>query len=778
MSILTILKANIRHKKGTFVSIAVLLFVISMAVASIISIRKNANDSLQAAYDRTDARSLLVMIRTQNLTEELRERVQDSERVREIKEYPALASYKIMIGDKEVNNTWLFEKMCPEYSVLNERGDEYKTQDTSLQKGEIYVTQGILTTKSCKISDKIRIAIADKEYEFTIKGIVEEPYMGASVIGWKQVFISDEDYEQISRDMQSENEGAAQSQFTILQIQKADTAISDNTFRRQLNLETGIIDAASGSMTKSMSAHYTMLFVSIITSVLLVFMGLLLIVVIIVITYSITTGIQMDYVNIGILKAVGITQEQLRLILVLQYIAAEIVGMAAGLAGSVWLIKSFGTIFQPIMAVVITTRIAWVQSFFWIAVILVGTGILLFVLTAKAAKIPPMRALSQGKDEIYFSSRLNVAVSPKHLYTTLALRQITSAGRRYVGTVVIVAILVFFMMTIQILGGVVDSESAREAMGEIVSDVEIQLQTKVDEHEFQNIERTIEEITPIQKKCYINTTYMSLNGEEIYCFIYRNPGDMQMTKGRAPIYDNEIAITEITAEEVGIKMGDTVTAACGSNREEYLVSGIYQSLNDAGLNFSIGFQGAQKLGISSMGYGTYKLSEPEKAVQVQERLNEVYPEILTAQTSGDASMDKTYEAAIQAMQLIVNVFSVLFALIVVIMFCHRMFLQEKTDIGILKAMGLTSIQLRLSFGLRFLMLAVSGAVPGVICSVLLSGKLLTAILKPMGITHLIISLRPDSVLFPIGLICVSFFLFAFLVSRGIKKLSATVLIAE
>lgn len=119
-----------------------------------------------------------------------------------------------------------------------------------------------------------------------------------------------------------------------------------------------------------------------------------------------------------------------------------------------------------------------------------------------------------------------------------------------------------------------------------------------------------------------------------------------------------------------------------------------------------------------------------------------------------------------------------FALIVVIMFCHRMFLQEKTDIGILKALGLTSIQLRLSFGLRFLMLAVSGAVPGVICSVLLSGKLLTAILKPMGITHLIISLRPASVLFPIGLICVSFFLFAFLVSRGIKKLSATVLIAE
>ena len=106
-----------------------------------------------------------------------------------------------------------------------------------------------------------------------------------------------------------------------------------------------------------------------------------------------------------------------------------------------------------------------------------------------------------------------------------------------------------------------------------------------------------------------------------------------------------------------------------------------------------------------------------------------------------------------------------FALIVVIMFCHRMFCR-KNGYRHFKGNGTDIHTASVVVWTALLMLAVSGAVPGVICSVLLSGKLLTAILKPMGITHLIISLRPASVLFPIGLICVSFFLFAFWYPAG------------
>ena len=91
-----------------------------------------------------------MLIRTQNLTEELRERVQDSELVQGIKEYPALASYKIMIGDKEVNNTWLFEKMCPEYSVLNERGDGYKTRIRPCKKVKFMLRRGFYHRRTAK----------------------------------------------------------------------------------------------------------------------------------------------------------------------------------------------------------------------------------------------------------------------------------------------------------------------------------------------------------------------------------------------------------------------------------------------------------------------------------------------------------------------------------------------------------------------------------------------------------------------------------------------------
>lgn len=159
-----------------------------------------------------------------------------------------------------------------------------------------------------------------------------------------------------------------------------------------------------------------------------------------------------------------------------------------------------------------------------------GNGYSAVCIDGKSGKITPMRALSQEKTRYIFKPPKCSSIPKTPVYHT-GIATDNIGGQTVCGNGGHCGNSGIFMMTIQILGGVVDSESARESMGEIVSDVEIQLQTKVDEHEFQNIEQTIEEITPIQKKCYTNTTYMSLNGEEIYCFIYQNPGDMQMTKG-------------------------------------------------------------------------------------------------------------------------------------------------------------------------------------------------------------------------------------------------------
>lgn len=71
-----------------------------------------------------------------------------------------------------------------------------------------------------------------------------------------------------------------------------------------------------------------------------------------------------------------------------------------------------------------------------------------------------------------------------------------------------------------------------------------------------------------------------------------------------------------------------------------------------------------------------------------------------------------YEVARNAMTVIIYAISVVFSLVVVMMFCKKAFLQERRDIGIYKSLGFTSGKLRLQFAVRFLIVALIGSVLG------------------------------------------------------------------
>jgi len=47
MEILTLVKANIRHKKGAFFGIAILMTILSMSLTAILSVRENCTVSVE-----------------------------------------------------------------------------------------------------------------------------------------------------------------------------------------------------------------------------------------------------------------------------------------------------------------------------------------------------------------------------------------------------------------------------------------------------------------------------------------------------------------------------------------------------------------------------------------------------------------------------------------------------------------------------------------------------------------------------------------------------------
>ena len=777
MEILTLLKANIRHKKGSFVSIIILMLIVSMSFTAVFSIKDNCINGINEAHEYINSSDLTVLIDNQLLTDDLLTSIEEHSSVEDVKVKEAVLTFGSEYGESKNVNPGLLEKYSEEYRLLNDRLTGYEENVPELKKGEIYVSQGVGTKLRCDIGDSIKIKTVGGEEYFTIKGFVVEPVWGSMNMGIKEMFISDEDFLRLQQDAVNVTD-SQQADFRVVQVYKADESVSDPQFKHQLNKDTGIVKYSFFVLTKEQSIDYTYLMPDMILSGLLIFVGFLVVIVLIVMAHSITTSIEMEYKTLGVLKAQGFTEVKIRVILGAQYLVAEIIGAVLGVVAAFPMIKFFGNIFQPFLAVICENNISWGISVLFVAAMLIVSTIFIFFVTRKVGKVSPMKAISGGNEDVYFGSRLNASVSKKALSASLAFRQFTSNKKRYIGTVIIVALLTFFMITMSVLGVSIDSKSAMESMGMGPMELRVQANESISEDTVKDIEKIIENETEIERRYFYDNYQMLINGNEYLSNIYKNPEFIVMEEGRAPKYDNEIALTDFLSKELNLKIGDKVTISRQNYEYEYLITGINIYANELGLNFSMPLEGAKKLGIEDTLFYGFSLADETMCEELAEEINEKYGDILTAKGYEADPNIEMYTSIIGAMTAVIYVVSVVFSLVVVMMFCKKAFLQERRDIGIFKSLGFTSAKLRLQFAVRFLIVSLIGSAFGSVLSFFFTEKLLTVVFKMVGISSFNSQFTPMAFIIPIAIIAVSFFAFSYLSSSKIKKVEIKELVVE
>ncbi|WP_075720950.1 ABC transporter permease [Roseburia sp. 499] len=262
------------------------------------------------------------------------------------------------------------------------------------------------------------------------------------------------------------------------------------------------------------------------------------------------------------------------------------------------------------------------------------------------------------------------------------------------------------------------------------------------------------------------------------CFVCEAPEEIEsVLEGRTCQYDNEILITDFVADDLGLQIGDTVTVAENDKKEEYMVSGIYQCANDMGSNFAMSKAGYERVGNQRLGEA-YCLKNPEKAKDIAEKLNERYgTELKVTAERGFSGIDSIV-SAVNAVSVLVYVLAVIFALVVISLVCGKIFAKERQDYGIYKAMGFTSGNLRLQFALRFMLVSMIGSILGVVLTILLMNKCFGLLLSYVGISQIETEIAWISVLIPIGMMAVVFFLFSYWKAGKIKRVQPRVLISE
>ncbi|MBP3234513.1 MAG: ABC transporter permease [Eubacterium sp.] len=801
MEIITLVKAGIKNRKGIMTGFMVLTMLIVVSVITMFGVRKNFDSALERAYEIENKGTIFAHFTLQNYSEELMDKVKAQDSVDHIEVHDALVGVNSTVGDKKDGNGYFIQKMLDTVPIYNDDctelimpdSPEYKTM--SLRRGEIYVPYGVKGKLNAEVGDKIEFDFLNSHESFIIKGFVQEAYMGSNIIGYKLIFLNDEDFDELYKSnvesiINPDEDGwVAGKEVFVFPGEKANE--SSDIFLRDISLKTKLNDMANSVITRDTSEHYTGMFIEVILAVITGFAILLFGIFLIVAGHNISTEMEIEYRNLGILKSQGFTDKKIQLIYVIQYLIVELAGIILGVIVSVPCERIMSKVFFSLTAILPDKSVPIKESLIFTGLLFVITIIYIYIFTRKVKKNSPVKAITNGREDFFFESRLNAPVRKAGLGIWLGLRQITSAPRRYISTVIVSMLLIFTIITAELMSGFIMSRSALVSMGEPFLDIEFAFKNVQRKCSVKDIEDIVEKYTDIKDKVFKSHLYTSFNGENMMTIVKAYPNNMSTVyKGREIKYDNEVVITDQVRKLMGVDIGDTVTIGKNEFSADYVVVGIFQTMNDTGKAIELSLDGRSRLkenpeekyNVDQLGMYGFVLKDPAKGPDIVKEVQDKYGEDVDIrfndfEDKSNFFINSFYTAAFGS-KIMIYVLSFLFAIVTIVMVCAKSFIQERTDLGIYRATGFSVGRIRKSFAARFTILSLISAVAGVVLSRLFSAKMLALVFSLFGIPHIV--MEYDIIFFvrPIIFFAFCYLIFGYAASGRVRKLSARELITE
>lgn len=781
MEILTLLSANLRRHKGSLIGVLLLSLIAASVMGTVLSVWTNSAAYIQREMERAGFGELTAWVsgvpNVSELTAEI-EAVPEVERV----EMQSLIFSNYTVNGGESDSEGQLITYIPgdnRYKFFTDDLKGYTEPPSSIPSGNVYVSPSMATMLDVKIGDEITfpIARAGRDLKLTVKGFYEDPFMGSSMIGMKGFLISEDDRETALEILQNANIDALARDGAMLHI-FSDSDMTVLELNTVINEKTTLAKYAEDVHDKNAILGFMVILQNAFCALLIAFAAVLLIVAAAVIGHSISGTISSETVNMGILKTLGFDSRKLRTVQLLMYIIPIIIGFAAGIICSIPLASFIAdsTITTTGIKIPAVLPIGFTALFF--AAVILLMGIFVVLRTGKIAKISPMSAIRGETEKARFSPDKTLCAFGKAMNFRLAFRQLISGKRRYIGAFATAVLLAFFASLI----GRMDSwlgkggKGMMDAFNPADHDLGIQI---FGELTIEEMEETVLSYTEIIDSYWLAMPSAVLNGVDYTVNVIDQPERFHILSGRTCTAENEVVLTEFVAANFGVSIGDTVTVSSRTGSGEYVVSGIYSCANDMGDNIGMSSEGYAKIGNIDprLWCKHYFLADPSQKYLITEALESAY--------GGDVHVhENTWPGLfgiISAMQILIIVMYVLtaaFILIVTIMTSGRIISAEQRDLGIYKAVGFQTNQLRAAFAIRFGITALVGCVVGIILAAIFTNPLVSAVMKLAGISNFASVPSFGNILLPMCAVTVLFLIFAYLAAGKIRRTDLTVLISE
>lgn len=783
MAIKTLWKANSKRHKGSIAGIFVLLMLVSVSLCTVLAVSRNSGRYVDAEMERLGFGQITAWVSGISEADSLPEEIASVDGVDSVGVQSLIFS-EYETHDQESDSEGQLIAYDPQkypYKIFTDDLSGYREGTAEILPGEIYVPASLSSMFGVKIGDEIVFPIARSGVDktFVVKGYFEDPFMGSSMIGMKGFLICGEDHEEIVSMITAEGRDSLARDGYMLHIyQSADNDLSAAQFNVLINENTGLGRYLEFTHSREAIAGFMLTLQNVFTALLLAFTAILILVALAVLGHTIESAIEQDYVNMGILKTMGFSSNQLRQVQLLQYLT----GMAGGVAaGAILSIPAASFICR----MTVTTTGLLMPSTLPVELCLPAVALIMLILsgfiwqgTGKIRRVAPMRAIQGDLKHFSTSDKAAVPIRGKGLGFWLALRQILTGRRRYAGACLTALLLVFFASLL----GRVDAWLGPNGEGlmDAFNPAELHIAAQpMGETGIEDVESTIERYTSITDQYMLAMPSVSVNGVDYTSNVITEPERFQMLTGRTCVEPNEVVLTEFVAADMGVLVGDTVTIAGNLGSGEYTVSGIYQCANDMGANIGMNREGYGLIGEDrpQLWCVHYFLEDESLQPTIMQALEDTYGgDVYLHENSWPGLMGIL--SAMQLLMIFLYGIILFFVLVVTLLTTGKLLTMEERDLGVYKALGLSDRRLRRSFALRFGLTALPGSVLGTIFSSLLTDPLAAVLMRMEGISNFSSHPGLGTILLPGSVVTLLFLAFAWLAAERIRKIPLSVLIAE
>lgn len=783
MEIKTLLKSNINSHRGSILGVFILILLVSLSLGTVLTVWNNSSRYVDSEMNRLGYGDITAWVSGLSQTAPLAEEISTLDEVQSVGVQSLIFS-EYEIGDQESDSEGQLITYDPAHYPYKFFADDlsgYREAPAEIVSGEVYASASAASMFGVQVGDSITFPIARSggDMSFTVAGFYEDPFMGSSMIGMKGFLINGQDHEEIIGMIEESGaDSLAREGFMLHISQVYGSALTAAQFNALLNENTSLTSYVEFTHSRESISGFMLTLQNVFTSLLLAFVAILLLASMAVLSHSIGSTIEQDYKNMGILKTMGFTSGKLRKIQLLQYFITTLYGMGVGLLLSIPAAGLICTMTVTATGLLIPSALPASICLTALAAILLLLMGFVWFRTGTIRRISPVNAIRGTWKKSQESKRAAFPIQKKGLPFWLALRQLLSGRRRYMGACLAAVLLVFFASLIGRVNAWLgpNGEGLMDAFNP--SDLHIAAQP-MRETATRQVEQTIESYTSIIDSYDLAMPSVSVNGVDMTANVISEPERFHLLSGQTCREADEVVLTEFVAADLGVSVGDSIIVAGALGSGEYVVSGIYQCANDMGMNIGMNREGYDRIGEESPSiwcthyFGADLSLKPE----IMQALQDTY--------GGDVYLHENswpglagILSAMQALMIFLYAMVILFVLVVTLLTAGNLLQAEQRDLSIYRAMGFSSGQLRCSFALRFGMIALLGSTLGTILSAFLTDPLVAMLMRMEGISNF--SSQPDifTAVLPGIVVIVLFLLFAYSAAGKIGKTSLTLLAEE